>query len=93
MKYILFAVLAAIGLMTALFGLPPQIKQIWNQYDAPPTAKQNEARYQAIADEFNRSYRPETDCVKPHNELKKVECRNRDEMAFRSFVRIEINRK
>lgn len=58
----------------------------------PITAKtiQREKSTSAIANSFESSYRPEADCVRPTTELKRLECKNRRDMALQSYVRLRM---
>lgn len=90
MLRILFGAIAGAALMVGLLGLPPPLMKIWDDIQKANKTQQNEEKALQIVHEFETSYRPSTDCVTPRNELKRLECANRRDMAFQSYVRQRV---
>lgn len=93
MLKILFSAIAGLALMATLFGIPPQLKNLWNEAPEIKTTNEFEERALKIVNNFEATYKAQADCKNPNTELKRLECKNRKDMAFQSFVRLHMKTK
>lgn len=87
---IFFGVVAGAALAIGLFGLPNPLHKFLTEYQHNQKIQHEEENALAIVNGFEGSYRPDASCVRPNSELKRLECKNRRDMAFRSYVRQHV---
>jgi hypothetical protein len=66
-------------------GGAAKISQAYTAYTEQRRLEATDALAREREQRFLANYRPQPDCMQPRTELKKLECRNREDMARRSF--------
>ena len=88
MTGVLISLAVGFALMNGLFEVPPQMRELWEKQQSVSKTKSEEEKALEFVNRFEASYKAESDCIKPGTELKRLECKNRRDMAFKSYVRL-----
>lgn len=84
-SFILGGLLASVLWVFVSLGGNQRIVDVWQKYQSAQMMAQAERLATERAQAFSENYRPVQECSRPSGELKRLECRNREEMARASF--------
>jgi hypothetical protein len=83
--FVLAGLLAGIVWVFISLGGDVKVTQVWENYRVAELNAKGEKLAKEREKTFAENYRPKPDCITPSGELKRLECRNRIEMARASY--------